>query len=131
LVERIEQQIQKLQQSYDGQSKRVFYYLNDTPLMALGNDKWLNDALSLCNLDNVFKDSIAPYPQVSMAQVLRLQPEALIAGNSKTKQALNNFWAGHSQLLNAPLIQGNPDKLHRFTPRAIDEITRICQKIYS
>lgn len=131
LTQSIQAKLKKLQQNYVNQNKTVFYYLNDLPLVALGNDTWLNDLLSQCGLRNVFANSLAAYPQVSLAQVLRHQPDVLIAATNKDKQTLLLKWAEHTDALKAHFIQGNPDKLHRFTPRAVDEIAIICQQVYT
>jgi vitamin B12 transport system substrate-binding protein len=131
VTEALRLNIQQLVDTYQGEMRSLVYYLNDTPLMALGNDPWLNDLLSLCGLSNVFSESIAPFAQVSVAQVLRQRPDVLIAANAQAPQFILAKWAAHSQALNAQIIHGNPDKLHRFTPRAIDEITSICKQVYT
>ncbi|WP_371194898.1 helical backbone metal receptor [Glaciecola sp. SC05] len=131
LLGSIAEQVQRLEQDYQSKSKAVFYYLSDKPLLALGNDKWLNSLLRLCGLNNIFVDSIAPFPQVSIAQVLRHQPELIIAASNKNKAYLLAQWTEHRSMLSADIIVANPDMLHRFTPRAINEMTRTCESAYS
>jgi len=131
LIKRIKSNVEFLKALYANQEKSVFYYLSDKPLVALGKDSWLNDLLSLCNLNNVFEESFVSFPQVTIEQVVRKQPEILIASNHGTFAALYKPWQTHQNLLDATLIQANPDKLHRFTPRALDEITSVCEKAYT
>lgn len=131
VIEQIQIQRKQLQLHYQNRSQKVFYYLSDTPLMTLGNDPWLNSVLALCGLDNIFKDSISPYPQVNLAQVLRLQPEVIIAAGHQASVLSKNPWSQHEALLKAKFIWANPDKLHRFTPRAIDEIKTVCEQVYT
>jgi len=130
LAASIKKQRNELLRQYQNHSKRGFYYLNHKPLLALGNDSWLNDLLSICGIKNIFVDSIAPYPQVELAQVLRLQPELIIAALSSDESS-NYFWERHKGSLHAEFLRVNPDKLHRFTPRALDEVSTLCRQVYT
>jgi vitamin B12 transport system substrate-binding protein len=130
LAKKLEQQKNTLVQSYKGQHRSVFYYLNSTPLVALGKDAWLNDLLSMCGLYNVFADSPAPYPQVSIEQVLRQAPQVIVSANSNASEPAQR-WSAHQTLLQARYIKANPDKLHRFTPRALNEITWLCEHAHA
>lgn len=123
--------IKDLKARYQHHAKTVVYSLNQTPLVALGNDRWLNELLSLCGLQNIFAESIAAYPQVTMTQVLRLTPDIIIAASGQTMQGPPVFWRQHNKLMNAKFLSSDPNKLHRFTPRAIEEITRLCQQAYT
>jgi vitamin B12 transport system substrate-binding protein len=124
----LEQSIQGLQARYGDQSKSVIYLIGLQPLIALGNDPWINDLLKLCGLNNVLQNTLTPYPQISMAQALRHQPDLVIVGG---KQALQDIWPDAALNANIKLLQGNPDKLHRFTPRAIDEMNVLCELAHS
>lgn len=116
-------------QSENNNRGSVLYYLNQQPLVGLGNDAWLNSLLSLCGLENVYKDSVSAYPQLKMSDVLRKQPNYVIAATKQGVQQVQQFWSPHQDFLNAKYLSVNPDAMHRFTPRAIAETARLCDQI--
>nr|WP_168711026.1 cobalamin-binding protein [Ningiella ruwaisensis] len=130
-VKRLQDKIESIKARYISSNKSVFYYLNQQPLVALGNDPWLNDLLRLCGLNNVFAHSPSAYPQVSLEQVIRHAPELIIVANKQDQEDFRAFWSEHHKVLDARFIQINPDKMHRFTPRAIDELDSLCQQAYT
>ncbi len=119
-----------LRQTYAGQSLNAVYYLNHHPLVGLGNDTWLNSLLNICGINNIYAKSAAAYPQLQISDIIRQQPDVLIAANSLNSKQLDTFWERHKAVLSAKLVSANPDALHRFTPRAIGEITRVCKAVY-
>lgn len=107
----------------------AIYYLNAQPLVGLGNDPWLNNLLSMCNIKNVYQDSNSAYPQLKMSDVLRKNPEIIISANNQTIEQVNKYWNVHRDVLEANVFAVNPDALHRFTPRAIFELSALCNKV--
>lgn len=105
----------------------VFYYSWASPLMSIGQDAWANQALSVCRLQSIFAASPIAYPQVSLAHVIRKNPQYIINVSQESRGSIEKFWAPHRGVLAAPLVQLNPDLLHRFTPRIINEIERMCE----
>lgn len=116
---------------HDNQNTRsVIYYLNKVPMVGLGNDPWVNELLALCNLQNVYHNNAQAYPQLSIADVIRRQPEIIIAANGSTYKVEQSFWDAHASVLkNTSLLMIEPDAMHRFTPRAIDETIRLCNQV--
>jgi len=108
----------------------VFYYMWSSPLMTIGSKAWVNDLLNICGAQNIFSDAPTPYPEVSVEQVVRRQPQKLIAGMNTSLSDASTFWQGKRDLLAAPLMIVNPDKLHRFSPRLIDGLKQLCRKIH-
>lgn len=122
------QDLQQLRQQYaqrDAQS--VFYYSWATPLMSIGKGAWANQALAVCQLTQIFAHSEIAYPQVSLAHVLRQQPDYIINVAKELLASIEAFWAPHRHVIKAPIVQLNPDLLHRFTPRILTEIKRMCE----
>ncbi|WP_395340590.1 helical backbone metal receptor [Ningiella sp. W23] len=131
----------------------AIYVMNPLPLMVLGNDPWLNDLLSICSLQNVFFSSLSPYPQLGIERILRSKAKLIIYAQNKasneaqsTLDSVNKSvsselrarqiqipdeFSEHKEHILAPFIQANPDKLHRFTPRAIEEMTKVCELAYT
>ncbi|MFC4702040.1 helical backbone metal receptor [Glaciecola siphonariae] len=131
LIAELSQAVSRIKNRYAGKKQPTLYYLNNHPLVALGNDKWINDLLDLCGLSNIFRASIAPYPQVSVAQILRLEPQLIVSASNESKAVIESTWREHNSTAYAKVILADADKMHRFTPRAIIETARICEKAYT
>lgn len=130
LLSSINSTIASISERYQGQVKTAIYYLSAQPFMGLGNDKWLNSLLSLCGIENIYVDSMSAYPQLQMADIIRKQPNVIIAGSNAPSTSIEAFWSPHSGLLQSQIILANPDALHRFTNRAIGEMETLCAKTY-
>lgn len=110
---------------------RIFYYMWPSPLMTIGQDAWANHLLTLCGATNIFADSVIAYPEVNLEQVARRQPQKIIAALNVSQQDANSFWRTKQGVIDAPLVVVNPDKLHRFTPRLLDGLGALCEKIHA
>lgn len=60
--------------------RRVFWHIWDAPLMTIGAGSYLSELVSIAGADNIFDDLAAPSPQVSLEEVARRDPHAIIAG---------------------------------------------------
>ncbi len=106
--------------------KRVFYYSAQQPLFTIGKTAWVTQLLATCQLHSIYADSAIPYPQANLAFVLNSQPEVIISSQKQPLTELERFWLTHQNILASMLIQADPDQMHRFTPRVLDELGRIC-----
>ena len=120
-----------LQNIYSKRALTTVYYLNQHPLSGLGNDNWLNKLLNLCNINNIYETSLAAYPQLQIADVIRQQPALIIAADGSNIEQATSYWQAHKDYLNAKLVLANPDALHRFTARAIEELVKVCERAYN
>ena len=107
----------------------VFYYLSNHPLMSVGAGSWPETLLNYCGGETIFADSPVDYPQVSPQEVLRRQPEIIIAANGQPLPDEQAFWQPHRAVLNAPIIQVNPDITSRFTLRLLPQMQHLCAAI--
>jgi vitamin B12 transport system substrate-binding protein len=108
----------------------VFYYMWSTPLMTIGSNAWVNELLNICGAQNIFNDAPTSYPEVSVEQVIRRQPNKIIAAMNIPLADASTFWQAKREFLVAPLVMVNPDRLHRFTPRLINGLKQLCRKIH-
>lgn len=130
ITDKFENELRDLRNQYRQRPRqKVFYYLWTTPLMTIGKGAWANEALRVCNLQNVFRDSPTPYPEVTLEQVVRQQPQLLIAALDSELAAQQAYWQPYLPLLNAPVRVVDPNHLHRFTPRIIEGLTTLCDKV--
>ena len=57
--------------------KRVMIQVQDSPLIVVGGDSFLNEAFEKIGFQNIFKDMKQAYPKVSRESVLKENPEAI------------------------------------------------------
>ena len=60
--------------------RRVFWHIWDAPLMTIGRGSYLSELIDIAGAENVFDDIAAPSPQVSLEEVARRDPYAILAG---------------------------------------------------
>ena len=107
----------------------VFYYMWPNPLMTVGNGAWANQLLETCGAENVFKTSPVAYPEVTKEQVIKRKPDVLVAAMKVSEEDAKGYWKSLEPLITDKLITVNPDLLHRFTPRLLPELDKMCQKL--
>lgn len=111
-------------------TRRVFYQVWDKPLMTIGGSHWINDAITLCGGRNIFADSKAASPVVSLEAVVARMPEMIISGSDAPD--MRPMWRRFPRL---PAVQRNAlfrinaDALHRPTPRLLDGVGALCDQI--
>ncbi len=125
---------QSITRTYAGKSPvKVFYQLWHQPLRTVGPDSWIESLLKDCNAINLFSDVSAPYPQVSFESVLVKNPQVIIiphhSGNEGAKTQHWSQWPELDAVKSQQIHVLNGDLLHRFTPRALDGLDTLCQKI--
>lgn len=110
----------------------VLYYMHPKPLMSIGPGAWANHLLRLCNSESIFADAINDYPEVTMEEVIKRQPQAIVAAQHQQLEQIQQFWQPWQSLLeldNRHIIRVNPDKLHRFSLRLSQGAEAMCQQL--
>ncbi|MFT7259264.1 MAG: vitamin B12 transport system substrate-binding protein [Glaciecola sp.] len=123
-------QAQKIRAQFANKKASALYYMSQQPLSGMGSDIWLNSLLSLCNIRNIYAKLPAAYAQFSVADIIRKQPEIVIAATHQDASSVTQFWAPHLQVFNPKVVVVNPDALHRFTPRVLPELALLCKKVH-
>jgi len=118
------------------QGKKIitaFYQLWAEPMMTVGKNTWINQLIETCHVSNVFAGSTTDYPQISIENVIVTKPQIIIIPDekSKTPQPIVNWqkWSEVPAVKNDQFISVNADLLHRFTPRMLDGLADMCDKI--
>ena len=109
---------------------KVFYQIWDRPLMTLGGQHWISDALALCGARNVFADLRGLSPVVSREAVLRRAPSLIISGSDAPD--VRRSWQAFSQVpavKDQAYLQIDADLLHRPSPRLVDGVAELCTAI--
>ena len=111
----------------------AFYQLWAEPMMTVGKNTWINQLIETCHVSNVFAQSVTDYPQISIENVIVTKPQVIIIPDekSKTPQPVVNWqkWPEVPAVKNDQFISVNADLLHRFTPRMLDGLADMCDKI--
>lgn len=111
-------------------TRRVFYQIWDKPLMTIGGDHWINDAITLCGGRNIFADLKAASPIVSLEAVVARMPEIIISGSDAPD--MRPMWRRFPHLpavQRKALVRVNADALHRPTPRLLEGVGALCDQI--
>jgi iron complex transport system substrate-binding protein len=111
----------------DAKPQRVFYQIWDRPLMTVGGQHWISDALAVCGGKNIFADLAAASPVVSLEAVLARAPEVIVGGSDAPDNRA--LWQRFPQLpavQHGALIRIDADDLHRPTPRVLDGVNALC-----
>jgi iron complex transport system substrate-binding protein len=112
---------------------RLFYQLWHQPLMTVGGQHWLNDALRLCGAVNVFADQPEQVLTLDLEAVLARDPELLVvAGAGEEPGAGLDLWQAWPSL--GAVARGQvhwlpADRLHRPTPRILEGIEILCRQV--
>ncbi len=108
----------------------VFYQVWDRPLMTVGGNHWISDALALCGARNVFADLRGLSPVVSREAVLQRAPELIVSGTDAPD--LRRTWQRFASLpavKNKAFVRVDADLLHRPTPRLIEGVAGLCAAV--
>lgn len=123
-----EVRLAKLRASYTSTPpRRVFYQVWDQPLMTVGGQHWINDAITLCGGRNIFADLTGAAPRVSLEAVLTRAPEIIISGDDAPDR--RSMWQRFPRLpavKQGALMRMDVDALHRPTPRVLDGVEMLC-----
>lgn len=135
LAQQHRQALQQISERYrQAAPLKVFYYMHPKPLMSIGNNAWANHLLALCNSTNIFADAVNDYPEVTMEEVIKRQPQAIVAAQSQRIQQIKDFWQPWLPMLkmdNQHIVRVDPDRLHRFSLRLSDGADAMCRQLHT
>ncbi len=112
---------------------RVFFQVWPQPLTTLSGRHVLSEAIRVCGGHNVFA-ALAPIaPQVSIESVLAADPQLIAAAEpgARPDGALERWrrFETLSAVRAGALVTLDADRLHRQSPRMVEEIAVLCQRI--
>lgn len=114
---------------------RVFYELWPQPLTTVSKGSWNQSLLDVCQVENVFYEAAAPFPQVNIEQVMQRQVEVIIQPISQEGDGKALFdwqrWPIIPAVKQQRILTPDADKLHRMTVRMLSELDKLCDGIYN
>jgi iron complex transport system substrate-binding protein len=108
----------------------VFYQVWDHPLMTVGGQHWISDALAVCGAHNVFADLHGLSPVVSLEAVLKRAPAVIVSGSDAPD--MRRQWQRFGSLpavKNQRFVRVDADRLHRLTPRLLEGVAELCAAV--
>ncbi len=110
-----------------------FYQLWPEPMMTVSKNTWINQLIETCQVTNVFADSDTDYPQISIENVIVTKPQIIIIPDEKSKRVIPTVnwqqWPEIPAVKYEQFISVNADLLHRFSPRMLDGLAQMCDKV--
>ena len=112
---------------------RVFYEIWHEPLMTVSGQHLISDVIALCGGVNIFAESPALTPIVSLESVIAARPEVVLGGSSATTP--DEFAAPwlrderYAGLRNVRAMYVDPDYIQRQTPRVLRGARIVCEDL--
>ncbi|QHS10477.1 helical backbone metal receptor [Sinimarinibacterium sp. NLF-5-8] len=111
---------------------RAFFQIDTAPAMSINRRSTIHEALTVCGADNVFADLPTVAAMVSLEAVIAAKPEVVISSQQDDARALNEYWQRLPMLAPSDArrrLTINGDWITRPTPRLLDGIAELCEKL--
>ena len=129
VAQEFEQRVDALTARYAGRSPvRVMFEIWHRPLFTVNANHVISKVLALCAAQNIFADLPRLAGEVSVEQVLLLDPDVIVVGSEAEDGGIQN-WMEYSYLKAARggnVFTVSADLITRQTPRIVDAAERIC-----
>ncbi len=131
---RIQAQLGTLRNRYGGrQPLDVFYQIWNEPLQTVNGEHLISEVIALCGGRNIFGNSPALAPRVSIESVLLANPDAIVAsGMGLARPEWLDDWRRYPALKavrNNGLFFVDPDLIQRPTARVLSGAHALCEQL--
>jgi iron complex transport system substrate-binding protein len=115
---------------------RVFFLINEQPLMTVGPKTFLSESLTMAGGINVFEDAGQDYPTVSDEELIRRAPEVILVSRSGETAAKRQELLARSSWRNLPAVRSgrivfvDEDLVSRAGPRLAEGLDAIAAAIH-
>ena len=124
-------EIAQLKRDHQGRTPtKVFFQIGDSALFTINKDSWINQVITLCGGENIFRDAALTAPEVNEEAVLIANPAVIFS--DATNDAWQKRWRRFPNLQAVKdnrLISVQPDWIDRAGPRLLLGARLICSKI--
>ncbi|MFC5299736.1 cobalamin-binding protein [Azospira restricta] len=133
-AERFRERLAALRAQFGGKATvRTFYQIWKQPLMTVGKNQIISDAIRLCSGDNVFGTLEQMAPTVTVEAVIAANPETIIAsgmGDSRPEW-LDDWkkWTSIDAVKRDNLFFVPPELIQRHTPRLLEGTEKLCRHL--
>lgn len=137
LVAGLRERLAELKRALEGRTpRRVLFVVWHDPLISIGRETFLADALRWAGAESVVNSS-QDWPRLSLEEVVRLQPEYLVFADSHAEQGALNFEALRERpgWRNLDAVRGRrvaiiSDAVNRPCPRLVDAIEQLARQLH-
>jgi len=133
LARDFEQRLRALRVRYAGRiGPRVLFEIWHRPLFTVNGEHIVSRVLELCGARNIFSGLPRLAGEVSLEQVLVLNPDAIVIGSEADDAGVQN-WLKFSYLQavrSGRVLRVPADLITRQTPRIIEAAERLCAGLY-
>lgn len=125
------QRLEVLRHRYaDARIVNVFHPFSWRPLISFNHTHWLSSALKLCGAVSVTDSLSLAGPLVKPSYVQKQHVDLIILAEHESQSVLQKRWGEAVPVLAAlPVITVDPDRWHRPSPRFIEGLETVCEKI--
>ncbi len=126
------QKLQALQSRYtQSQKVNVFYVIWNKPLITINGEHLISSVMRLCGGTNIFSDTLAMAPRISVESVIEADPHVIIASGhgSERPDWLDEWkkWKSIHAVKHDHLYFIPPDILQRHTVRILEGAEMMCE----
>ncbi len=126
------QKLQALQSRYtQSQKVNVFYVVWNKPLITINGEHLISSVMRLCGGTNIFSDTLAMAPRISVESVIEADPHIIIASGhgSERPDWLDEWkqWKSIHAVKHNHLYFIPPDILQRHTVRILEGAKMMCE----
>lgn len=115
---------------------KLLYILNSEPLITVGPGSFIHHLIELAGGRNAADQSAAPYPRLTMEEVIRQNPDILLfpvgrhEGISQAEQDVWKRWTTLSAVQHGQLFQVDSDILNRPGPRILEGLRQLAKILH-
>jgi len=133
----LERHLAELRQRLSGSTtRRVLFIVWPDPLISVGKSTFIADALRLAGASSIV-DSSQDWPQMSLEEVVRLQPDFLVFAESHSESGQNDFdvlaarpgWRGLDAVRNRRFAVIS-EAVNRPAPRIVSAIEDLARQLH-
>ena len=109
------------------------YQVWNDPIQTINNGHIISDVIRLCGGSNVFGESLAIAPKISVESVILKNPQAIVASGmgEERPEWLDTWrkWESLQAVKNNNLFFVPPDIIQRHTARLLDGAENLCKQL--
>ncbi|HSI89225.1 MAG TPA: cobalamin-binding protein [Pyrinomonadaceae bacterium] len=109
-------------------SPRVFVQISKDPLVTVGRDSFITDAVSRAGGDSVTAAVSSGYPVLSKETALAYDPDIIVLSDSSDNREPNAVFAGSRAVGAGRVVRIDPDAISRPGPRLVDAIETLAKE---
>ena len=130
LISDLRKRIDETERKVSGKpTKKVFVQISNEPLFTVGGGSFLTDLIKRAGGESVTANVAEPYPKFSKETALALQPEIIILSESEDNKEPNDVFKNSPAVKNGKVFKINADIISRPTPRLVDALEQIAEKM--